>query len=572
MDRKRLSRLAAVVITLAVAAGGCSNVSEEPSVSESTESSAEFSETTSVTSESETTSYETTTTVFETDETETSSEGSETETDASETDISEDDEETDTELSETEETTTSRSWSETNSSGTMYIAVDCVGREAADNNSTIITKFQKGDVVEISALTDSGFYKIKGGGYIHSEYLTDNPVSETSVTTTEETVKTTKKTTAETTEKTTSEETSEIFIDDDNNNISTEDTSSSAKYTKRYAYNQLNASEKQLYGDIVKAAEKLENAVVIPDGMEKNDALKVYMIVYNEEPQLFWLSSSVSVSGSTMTVSYKATSSEIKKMQEEIDANAAPVVAKVNGASSDYEKFKIIYEYVVLNNTFSLSSAGYNPSIYNAFTKSGELQCAGYAKAVQYLCDLTGLESTVVVGTNSEGESHAWNVVYCGDGYYNLDSTWGDPINTFDNKYIRHTYFLVPDSQIHDISHFNVSCFFTSNGTKIKCFDPPKCTKTAYNYFLQEGLYFKDYDSADAAIKAQIKKAVANKENVIQIRVSNEELFNQLTTGSAPGAYQKYAKSLSSSVKSIGKFTSQTYKTTGVVTIEIFYN
>ncbi|MGN0693177.1 MAG: hypothetical protein ACI4K7_12575, partial [Oscillospiraceae bacterium] len=217
-------------------------------------------------------------------------------------------------------------------------------------------------------------------------------------------------------------------------------------------------------------------------------------------------------------------------------------------------------------------SAGYNPSIYNAFTKSGELQCAGYAKAVQYLCDLTGLESTVVVGTNSEGESHAWNVVYCGDGYYNLDSTWGDPINTFDSKYIRHTYFLVPDSQIHEISHFNASCFFTSNGTKIKCFDPPKCTKTSYNYFVQEGLYFKDYDSADAAIRAQIKKAVANKENVIQIRVSNEELFDQLTTGSAPGAYQKYAKSLSSSVKSIGKFTSQTYKTTGVVTIEIFYN
>ncbi|MGN0691661.1 MAG: SH3 domain-containing protein, partial [Oscillospiraceae bacterium] len=374
MDRKRLSRLAAVVITLAVAAGGCSNVAEEPSVSESTESSAEFSETTTVTSDTQTSLTETTTTVSETDETEVSESSeilSDTEADASETDISEDGEETETEPSETEETTTSRSWSETNSSGTMYIAVDCVGREAADNNSTIITKFQKGDVVEISALTDSGFYKIKGGGYIHSEYLTDNPVSETSVTTAEETAKTTKKTTAKTTEQTTSAETSEIFIDDDDS--STADSSSSAKYTSRYAYNQLSASEKQLYGDIVAAAEKLENAVVIPDGMEKNDALKVYMIVYNEEPQLFWLSSSVTISGSTMTVGYKATSSEIKKMQEEIDANASPVVAKVNGASSDYEKFKIIYEYVVLNNTFSLSSAGYNPSIYNAFTKSGEL-------------------------------------------------------------------------------------------------------------------------------------------------------------------------------------------------------
>lgn len=569
MDKRRLGRIAAVVITLTIAAGGCSNVSEEAVVSDTSESSAAASETTTVSSETETV---TTTTVTSVSETEMSSESSDSETEESETyasDVSDESEtDTDTETSETEETTTSRSWSETNSSGTMYVAADCVGREAADNNSTIITKYHKGDVVEIAALTDSGFYKIKGGGYIHSEYLTDSAVTETTVTTETTTAKTTKKTTS----KTTAEETSEIFTDDDTGPDDNSSVSSSHKYKDRYSYKQLSAAEQQLYADIVNAAEKLENAVMVPDGVSRTDAVKVYKIVYNEEPQYFWLSSSITVSGSVMTVGFKATKSEIEKMQAEIDANAAPVVAKVNGASSDYEKFKIIYEYVVLNNTFSLSSEGYNPTIYNAFTKSGELQCAGYAKTVQYLCDLCGLESTVVVGTNEEGDSHAWNVVYCGDGYYNLDATWGDPINSYDGRYLRHTYFLVPDSQIHDISHYNVNCFYASDGTKVKCFTPQKCTKTTYNYFVQEGLYFKDFDSADAAIKELIKKAVANKENVIQIRVSNEELFDQLTTGSAPGAYQKYAKSLSSSVKSIGKYTTKSYKATGVVTIEINYN
>lgn len=570
MDKRRLGRIAAVVITLTVAAGGCSNVSEEPVVSETSESFAAVAETTTVSSETET---ETTTAVTSVSETETFSESSESETEESETDTDtsdmSDESDTDTELSETEETTTSRSWSETNSSGTMYIAVDCVGREAADNNSTIITKYQQGDRVEIAALTDSGFYKIKGGGYIHSEYLTDNPVSETTVTSETTAAKTTKKTTS----KTSAEETSEIFIDDNTGSDGNSPAPSTAKsYKDRYAYKQLSAAEQQLYADIVKAADTFENAVMIPDGVSSNDAIKVYKIVYNEEPQLFWLGSSISASGSVLTVNYKATRSEKEKMQAEIDANASPVVARVNGASSDYEKFKIIYEYIVLNSTFSLSSEGYNPTIYNAFTKSGELQCAGYAKAFQYLCDLCGLESTVVVGTNEEGDSHAWNVVYCGDGYYNIDTTWGDPINSYDDRYLRHTYFLVPDSQIHNISHFNVNCYFASNGAKVKCFDPPKCTKTTYNYFVQEGLYFKDLDSADAAIKELIKKAVANKENVIQIRVANEELFDRLTTGSAPGAYQKYAKSLSSSVKGIGKYTTKSYKATGVVTIEINYN
>lgn len=584
MDRKRLSRITAAILTLAVAASGCSNVSKEPQLVGGGESASEVSEVTETASETGT-SLSAETSVSS--ETETSPESSDTETgESSET---ESDTETGTETSETEEeseTSFSRSWFETNSSGTMYITADCVGREAADNNSTIITKYQKGDAVEIAALTDSGFYKIKGGGYIHSEYLTDNPVTETSSETAAETSeKTTPKETQETTSKTTSkktetsaDDTSEIFIDDDDNNnnndsANTDDiAAASVKFTDRYAYKQLNKTEQQFYADIVAAAESLNTAVKIPEGMSKNDAHKLYMIVYIEEPQLFWLGGSVSVSGDTMLLNYMTDKAGIKKMQEEIDANAAPVLAKINRASSTYEKLKVIYDFVVLNNNFSLNSKGYNGTIYNAFVKDGDLQCAGYAKTVQYFCDLSGIDSTVVVGTNANGESHAWNVLYCGDGYYNFDTTWGDPINDYDGRYIRHTYFLVPDSEIHEISHCNVNSFFLSDGTKIKCFDPPKCTKTTYNYFKQEGLYFKDYDSADAALREAIKKAVANKENVVQIRVSDEELFNKLTSGSAPAAYQKYAKSLSPSVKSIGKYSGQTYKATGVVTVEINYN
>lgn len=574
MDRKRNSRIMAAILTLALAAGGCSNVSEEPQFVNDTEAVSESSETSESSFVTETPEASETSASSDT-ETETAESDTE-ESPVSDTDISDTDTDTDTETEETNGTSASRSWSETNSSGTMYITEDCVGREAADNNSTIITKFHKGDTVEIAALTDSGFYKIKGGGYIHSEYLTDTPSSETSAsettaeTTVSETETTENTTTATKTETTASAETSDIYIDDDTDDT---DTAPAAKhYTERYAYKQLTETEQKFYADIVAAAESFNNTVQIPEGMSRNDANKLYMIVYIEEPQLFWLGGSVSVSGDFMQISFMADKSEVEKMQKEIDANAAPVLAKINAAPSTYEKLKVIYDFVVLNNDFSLDNKGYNGTIYNAFVKGGDLQCAGYAKTVQYFCDLSGIDSTVVVGTNSEKESHAWNVVYCGDGYYNFDTTWGDPINKYDGKYIRHTYFLVPDSQIHDISHFNVNCFFLSDGSRINCFTPPKCTKTSYNYFKQEGLYFNSYDAADAALKEAIKKAVANKENVVQIRVSNEELFDQLTNLTAASAYQKYAKSLSSSVKSIGKYTAQTYKSTGVVTIEINYN
>ncbi len=453
-------------------------------------------------------------------------------------------------------------WSETRMSGTMYVVADCVGREAASGDSTVITKFEKGEAVEISALTDSGFYKIKGGGYVHSEYLSDSPATDTG---TESTALS----------ETLSDETTSA--DSDKKLSDSENTVSSSKYKDRYAYNQLNENEKTLYESIVKAVENFEPSVEIPEGMTNLDAFKVFIIVFNEEPQLFWMDSSFSmINGNLLPIKYKASKSEIGEMQEKIDANVSPLMAKINKASSDYDKLKLMYDYVVLHNDFSLDSSGFNPTIYNAFTDNGELQCAGYAKAIQYLCDLAGMESTVIVGKNSSDESHAWNVVKCEGKYYNLDSTWGDPMNpsngaiTYKSSYIRYTYFLVPDSIIHNISHFSVNQYSTSMGT-ITCFTPPSCKSETYNYFKQEDLYYSDESSAEKAIKAQIKKAVAAKKQAVQIRVSSEELFNTVMTDKLILEYQKYAKSLSSDVSGILFYRTETYKKTGIVTIDIVY-
>lgn len=470
--------------------------------------------------------------------------------------------ETTTEMTEE----TKRPWSETRTSGTMYVITDCVGREAASGDSTVITKFEKGEAVEISALTDSGFYKIKGGGYVHSEYLSDSPATDTETKT---------ETEITTSYETSSEETTSTAAEPKPSG--SENKPSSSKYKDRYAYNQLNENEKTLYKSIVKAVENFEPSAEVPEGMTNLDAFKVFIIVFNEEPQLFWMDSNFTmINGNLLPIRYKASKEEIGAMQEKIDANVSPLMAKINKASSDYDKLKLMYDYVVLHNDFSLDSSGFNPTIYNAFTDNGELQCAGYAKAIQYLCDLAGMESTVIVGKNSSDESHAWNVVKCGGKYYNLDATWGDPMNPssgsikYKKNYIRYTYFLVPDSIIHNISHCSVNQYTTSMGT-VTCFTPPSCKSETYNYFKQAGLYYSDESSAEKAIKAQIKKAVTAKKQAVQIRVSSEELFNTVMADKLILEYQKYAKSLSSDVSGILFYRSETYKKTGIVTIDIVY-
>lgn len=598
MNKKRkLSFVISCLIAFTSVFSGCSNVNEEvpeSSVSAVQEETAavkeetageSISESESVTSENITSASDDTETDTQTsptvsEETETTVTAVLDETKA-DTEITTSEEETQTEKSKTEtkteteietevetetetEAETTKGWSETQMSDTvLYVKEDCVGRDSASNDGAVVTKYAKGEALVINALTDSGFYKIKDNNeYVHAFYLSDSPlVSDTSQTTevvTEISAET------ETTSASQSSDTDVTVTD------------GSELYKSRYAYNTLTDDEKTLYASIVSAAYDFDMSVDVPDGISKNDAFKVCLIVYNEEPQLFWLDSGFTVNMNIVTLKYKTSKSNISSMQEKINANVSPLLAKINAASSDYDKLKLMYDYVVLHNDFSLDSSGYNPTIYNAFTSSGELQCAGYAKAIQYLCDKAGIDSTVVVGKNTSGDSHAWNVVKCNGKYYNLDATWGDPMNPSNGKidynsdYIRYTYFLVPDSIVHDISHLNVNEYNLSSDSTIKLFTPPTANSETYNYFKQEGLYFTDVDEAKEAIKVQIEKAVSNKFQGVQIRVSTD-IFSEIFSDKNVLEYQKYAKSLSDDVTKLLTYRTETYKKTGVVTIDIVY-
>ena len=329
-------------------------------------------------------------------------------------------------------------------------------------------------------------------------------------------------------------------------------------YTTRYAYKKLSASEKKLYKLIVEAARNLNAAVEIPSGLTSDQVLKVYTLVFHEEPQLFWLGENCSTGSEYMFINYKTTDTdEIKQMQDKMNKNIKSLMTKAKKQSTTYGKLKVFYDWLILNNDFELSAEKYNATIYGGFVKGEKLQCAGYAKTMQYLCDLAGIKSMVVTGTNDEGSSHAWNIVYCGNGWYNLDATWGDPINDYDSSYLQYEFFLVPDKWIHDYTHFNINKITRSNGTVIKLFTPPTCTKTTYNYFIKNKMNYTSASSALNALKKQIKTAVKNGDTVVEIRVSSKAIYDKMT-GSYATTLNKYAKSCSSKVKSVSKHTKYT--------------
>ncbi len=312
----------------------------------------------------------------------------------------------------------------------------------------------------------------------------------------------------------------------------------------RYAYETLTDREKELYDMIYQGVSELRYKICPEDAYTIEEWVKIYGLVYNQEPELFYMGSKIKVG----KLFYLTKDTEvINQMQKDIDAVADKLVSEANGKSTTFDKLKVFHDYLVLNSTFELSEEGsyeYNSSIYNAFGSGeaqGNIQCAGYAKAVQYLCDKIGISCMVVTGETEQGQTHAWNVVDVDGVWYNLDCTWDDPIlKTANYKNIRYNYFLVPDKYIEDLTHFHKSQKKMSSGDYITYFEPPACTETAQNYFVKNGLVYSDFASAEAAIKAEIERAAKDGSRTAQITVATADLYDQIFD--ARMSYNDYAK------------------------------
>lgn len=316
--------------------------------------------------------------------------------------------------------------------------------------------------------------------------------------------------------------------------------------TKRYGYSTLTAEEKKLYDDIVAGIEGLRYKICDEDAYTLEEWSKIYGLVYMQEPRLFYMNAKLKV-GKLFYLTKD--SAAINEMQKSIDAVADKLVAEANGKSTTYEKLKVFHDYLVLNSTFELKDeiTNYNATIYNALGSGeaqGNIQCAGYAKAMQYLCDKAGIVSMVVTGETNEGQTHAWNVVDIDGKWYNLDATWDDPILSTPNyKNIRYNFFLVPDSGIHNITHMHVGQKKLSNGNYITYFTPPACVDNDQNYFVKSGKVYSDFDSADKAIRAEIERAAKDGTRTAQIAVSSKDIYKQIYDAKLD--YNTYAKGFS---------------------------
>lgn len=279
---------------------------------------------------------------------------------------------------------------------------------------------------------------------------------------------------------------------------------------KSIYYLALDDIEKKIYDAAYATLCANENTFVL-SGINLTPYCEAYFytlsMFINDYPEFFWLNGYVEYSTyrmsnsdiGNMTITLGVydhwSDNDLEEAKKELQGALSSIVAEANTISDDYEKVKFVHDYIIEFNTYDYEAYELGDAIdaeadacvssaYGALV-SGEVMCAGYARAFDLVMHKLGYESIFVSGT-ADGGSHAWNLLLLGDGFYHLDLTWddldGDPAE------VRYNYFCLTDEEI-SVTHTVDEGYFY-----------PEATATEYNFFIKEELIL-DYYSFAAVTK-----------------------------------------------------------------------
>lgn len=174
-----------------------------------------------------------------------------------------------------------------------------------------------------------------------------------------------------------------------------------------------------------------------------------------DHPELFWLYNALEtdiqiqaitdIKGKSMV--YFSLTKPYENYEEEMNAfNEATeeFLEDIDLDQEDYEIAKdihdklismVTYDYEVAEkNLMDLAHTAYGALVMNSRGDENTAVCDGYSLAYLYLLQQVGIPATVILGEGgssvSDAGGHAWNVVWLGSDWYEVDSTWNDAGNT----------------------------------------------------------------------------------------------------------------------------------------------
>ena len=282
----------------------------------------------------------------------------------------------------------------------------------------------------------------------------------------------------------------------------------SAVGSTKYFYEQLNDDEKNFYKQMVSLSENVLNGKetiqkkdngngnvvyyygsITPKNVSESRAAELANMLYFSCPGYFFSNGGLIWDGGncSMTVWEDYNTAEaIKNYKTKIDAKAAEWMKQLEGCKDDVSKEKMICKLIAEN-----TEQGFTPRLdqdgkplkdangevimnwNNQFIVGpmvdGKAYNNGYAKTMQYLCNMAGVECLYIQAT--EQGSNCWNMVKLGDDWYCVDpgfyDTTGMKVNSLHLNKSYDTFVKAVDTEAHSIN-----AKYSAYGMKL-----PACTK-----------------------------------------------------------------------------------------------
>ena len=315
---------------------------------------------------------------------------------------------------------------------------------------------------------------------------------------------------------------------------------------QEYYFKQLSKDEQRVYREILKGIRDRKEQFYLT--LADDDSIdRTYHAVLKDHPEVFWVHNRKKIYKTTysdrnyclFTPGYTYSKSEIEEIKTAMEESYQEVEKRIPEGSSDYEKVRIVYTYVIDNTRYETGED--DQSIAGVFWKKSAV-CAGYAGAVQYLLEKLSIPCSYVDGSTREStEGHAWNIVKIGESYYYVDATNGDQPDFLNGN--------ASQLEEHKTIIYDYLCPFPKEYEKMYTpsteLNVPKCTAEDLNFYVLNQGCFDIYDWQ--TIYDYCKMRLDNQAAVVRFKFSNQEAFDAacqewLDSGEVQNVAQYYMK------------------------------
>jgi hypothetical protein len=157
----------------------------------------------------------------------------------------------------------------------------------------------------------------------------------------------------------------------------------------------------------------------------------------------------------SLDISYLYTEEQMNKINDKINELTKELIT--DSSISDYDKIKIIHDYIINNTKYDVERNEKGNSKYTSYIAIGPLfdgyaTCNGYTDVMALFLTKLNIDNFKVVTTPEEvtdtSTGHVWNAVKLDGKWLHLDLTWDDPVSNDGKDYLYHTYFLVTTEEM----------------------------------------------------------------------------------------------------------------------------